>query len=193
MTIHTPQQRVNRALALRLLDPQGIRRWINGSLRGIAEIHIPYRSYRVTVEDRGRRRARYFAIDAASGALDPYEFVNSLEIHPCEVEAHNCYPVRLAENETRSLAVQKLRRLLFSGGSFRLAHPQLVAELIDSELYLPYWVGFYGDEQNVSLKVLNAISETIEGSKVRYLLQAWLQEKPADASAVSDVGAKSPI
>jgi hypothetical protein len=198
MTICTLPQKVNRALALRRLDSVGgfstLRRWLNPPLRGMAEIYLPYRLYKVTVEDRGVRRARYYAIDAASGALDPYEFVNLPEPHEwTEVEARNCYPVRLAENETRSLAVQKLRRLLFSRGFFRLAYPQLTAELINPEFYLPYWVGFYGDEQSVNLKVLNAVRETMEGSKIRHLLQAWLLEKPADASAASDVRAKSSI
>jgi hypothetical protein len=196
MTICSLQHNVNSALALRRLDSSGgfnaVRRWLNPPLRGIAEIYIPYRLYRVTAEDRGVRRARYYAIDAASGALDPYEFANPPEPHEFEVETRNCYPVRLAENETRSLAIQKLRRLLFSGGFFRLAHPQLTAELIHSEFYLPYWVGFYGDEQNVNLKVLNAVRETMEGNKVRHLLQTWLLENPAGASA-SDVSAKSSI
>jgi hypothetical protein len=197
MTIRTLQHKVNRALALRRLDSSGgfnaLQRWFNPPLRGMAEIYVPYRLYKVTVEDRGVRRARYYAIDAASGALDPYEFVNPPEPQEFEVEARNCYPVRLAESETRSLAIQKLRRLLFSRGFFRLAHPQLTAELINPEFYLPYWVGFYGDEQNVNLKVLNAVRETMEGSKIRQLLQAWLLERPADASAAADVRAKSCI
>jgi hypothetical protein len=125
--------------------------------------------------------------------LDPYEFVKSPEAHQCEVEARNCYPVRLAENETRSLAVQKVRRLLFSRGFFRLCDPQLAAALIISELYLPYWVGFYGDEQNVSLQILNSVRETMEGSKIRRLLQTWLLEKPPEVSAACDVRAKSSI
>jgi len=197
MTICTISQRVNRAQALRRLDSaEGLgtlRRWLDGSLRGIAEIYIPYRLYKVTVEDRGVRRAWYYAIDAASGALDPYEFVKPPEPHECEVEARNCYPVRLAENETRNLAIQKLRRLLFSRGFFRLAYPQLAAELIDAEFYMPYWVAFYGDEQSVKLKVLNAVRETMEGSKIRHLLKAWLLEKSADAFAPCDVRAKSSL
>jgi hypothetical protein len=198
MTICTLQHKMTSELALRRLDSSGgfnaVGRWLDGPLRGMAEIYIPYRLYKVTFEDRGVRRAWYYAIDAASGTLDPYEFASLPEPQEwTDVEARNCYPVRLAENETRSLAVQKLRRLLFSRGFFRLASPQLTAELINSEFYLPYWIGFYGDEQNVNLKVLNAVRETMEGSKIRQLLQAWLLERPADASAASDVRAKSCI
>jgi hypothetical protein len=193
MTICILPHKVDRALALRRLDSMGIRRWLSGPLRGIGEIYVPYRLYRVTVEDRSVRRDSYYAIDAASGALDPYEFVNSPVVHESEVEARNCYPIRLAENETRSLAVQKVRRLLFSRGFFRLAYPQLAAALITSELYLPYWVGFYGDEHNVSLQILNSVRETMEGSKVRRLLQTWLLEGPPEVSAAGDVREKSSI
>ena len=195
MTICTLEHKVNRALALRRLNAaggySGVRRWLNGPLRGMAEIYIPYRLYKVAVEDRAVRQARYYAIDAASGALDAYEFVSQPEPQEHEVEARNCYPMRLAENATRSLAVQKLRRVLFAGGFFRLANPQLTVELVNSEFYLPYWVGFYGDEQTVNLKVLSAVRETMEGSKIRHLLQAWLLEKPADATFQCDVRAKS--
>ena len=188
---------MTRALALSRLNSSGkfrvVTRWLNGPLRGVAEIYLPYRLYKVSFEDGGVRRTRYYAIDAASGALDPYEFVNLPKPHEFEVETRNCFPVRLAETETRNLAVQKLRRLLFSRGFFRLSYPQLTAELINPEFYLPYWVGFYGDEQNMNLKVLNAMRETLEGSKIRRLLQAWLLEKPAEASPLSDVPPKNSI
>ena len=45
------------------------------------------------------------------------------------------------------------------------------------EFYIPYWAGFYGDEDNLSLIVLNAVRQTVEGNKVRRLVKTWLLER----------------
>lgn len=181
MRISTLQHKIDRNLALHRLNSGFLRQWFHGPLRGIAEIYIPYRLYKVVLDDRRIQSVRYYAVDAASGTLDPYEFATAPGPHEwTEVAAANYHPVRLAEDETKKLAIEKVRRMFFSHGFFRLANPCLIAELINPEFYLPYWVGFYGEEQNVDLKVLNAVRETMEGSKVPNLLKTWLLEQPAE-------------
>jgi hypothetical protein len=183
MAIRVLKSEMNRDAALRRLSPSSIQRWLSGPLRAVAEIHIPYRLYKITVQDRGSEQVRYYAVDAASGKLDPYEFQALPEAAKwIEVETRNSHPIRLSESDTQKLALEKIRRILFSSGFFRLSHPQIAAELLISEFYLPYWAGFYGDEQNVSLKIINALRQTFEGSKVRHLVKSWLSEKPADDS-----------
>jgi len=44
-------------------------------------------------------------------------------------------------------------------------------------IFIPYWVGFYGDEHNLNLTVLNAVRRTVEGSKARRLVKSWLSER----------------
>jgi hypothetical protein len=180
---------MNRDAALRRLWPSSIQRWLSGPLRAVAEIHIPYRLYKITVQDRGSEQVRYYAVDAASGKLDPYEFQALPEAEKwIEVETRNSHPIRLSESDTQKLALEKIRRILFSSGFFRLSHPQFTTELVISEFYLPYWAGFYGDEQNVSLKVINAVRQTTEGSKVRHLVKSWLSERPANDSCFCAAG-----
>jgi hypothetical protein len=158
-----------------------VRHWLNGSLRGIAEIYIPYRLYKVTLDDRRVQSVRYYAVDAAVGTLDPYEFATAPEANACvELDTRNFHPVRLSESETRKMAVEKVRRLLYSRGFLRLTNPDITAELIKPEFYLPYWAGFYGNGQNISIRVLNAVQETMEGSKLRHLLKTWLLENSAE-------------
>lgn len=162
--------------ALRQLSARaaGLRRWISGPLRGVAEIYLPYRLYRVTVDDRRLRRVHYYAVDAAAGTLDPYEFTNPPA--PDEwmaTETRNFYPA-LDEDQTNKMVTEKVRRSLYSRGFFRIINPNITAELIQSEFYIPYWAGFYGDEQNISITVLNAVRCTVEGNKVRRLVKTWL-------------------
>lgn len=177
MTILSLQRRMSYEEALRQLSARaaGLCRWISGPLHGMAEIYLPYRLYRVTVDDRRLRRVHYYAVDAAAGTLDPYEFTNPPT--PDEwiaAETHNFHPARLDEGQTNKLVTEKARRSLYSRGFFRIINPNITAELIQSEFYIPYWAGFYGDEQNISISVLNAIRCTIEGNKVRRLVKTWL-------------------
>lgn len=162
--------------------------WWGGGLRGIAAIYLPYRLYHVVVHDHASAKARYFAVDGVTGTLDPYEFPAVPEPE-CwtEVATRNCHPIRLKESETKQLAIEKVRRLLFSRGFFRVAHPQITAELIRPEFYIPYWVGFYGNEHDVSIKVINAIRRSLEGNKVRQVVKTWLMEDLSSARALTAV------
>jgi hypothetical protein len=170
--------------ALRKLNARGtlaiLRRCFTGPLRGVAEIYLPYRAYKATVNDRRIQSTFYYAVDAAEGTLDPYEF----DARPrtdawIEIETRNVHPVRLDEDQTRKIVLEKVRRSLYTRGFFRLSHPEITAELIQQELYIPYWAGFYGTGQNVSLAVLNAVRQTAEGGKVRRLVETWLLEHDA--------------
>jgi len=181
MAIQSLQREMGHAEALRKLCPSGplsgLRRWINGPPRGVAEIYIPYCLYRVTIDDRRLQSVRHYAVDATAGTLDPYEFASPSSYTLVEVETRNLLPVRLSEIQTRNLVTEKVRRLLYSRGLFRIVDPKIRAELIKSEFYIPYWAGFYGDEDNLSLIVLNAVRRTVEGNKVCRLVKTWLLER----------------
>ena len=177
MAILSLQRRMSYEEALRQLSARaaGLRRWISGPLRGVAEIYLPYRLYRVTVDDRRLRSVRYYAVDAAAGKLDPYEFANPPALgESIAVETRNFHPAYLDEDQTNKLVTEKVRRLLYSRGFFRVINPNITAELIQSEFYIPYWAGFYGHDQNISITVLNAVRRTVEGNKVRRLVKTWL-------------------
>jgi hypothetical protein len=181
MTISSLQPRIDYETALRKLSPSGtwgtLRRWVAGPLRGVAAIHIPYRLYKISVDDRRFHSVCHYAVDAAAGTLDPYEFATPPEAADyVELETRNFHPVRLDEMQTHKMVTGKVRRLLYSRGFFRMANPTITAELLRAEFYIPYWAGFYGDERNISLTVLNAVRETVEGKKLRALVQAWLAD-----------------
>ena len=162
-------------MALRKLRGSGVDRWLRGPLLGVAEIYVPYRLYKVTLDDRRVQSVRYYAVDAAAGTLDPYEFVALPELEAwVQVQTRNVHPVRLDESETRKLVLERARRLLFRQGFFRLVDPQIRAELIKPEFCIPYWAGFYGSEPSLRVAVLDGVRQTIEGGKARQLVHTWL-------------------
>jgi hypothetical protein len=183
MLIRSLKPVVGHELALRKLSPTGpsgiIRRWMSGELLGLSEIYIPYRLYKVCVDDRSVRTTRCMAVDAVSGNLDPFEFAAPPTPDHCiHMETPNYFPARLSEAETQASAREKVRRLLFSAGFFRLAKPVISSELIQAEFYFPYWAGFYGAAENVQVLMLDAVRGTIEGSKASTSIRSWLLEDP---------------
>lgn len=186
--IRSLQSVIDRELAWRRLSPGGplgiVRRWRTGRLLALGDIYIPYRLYQVKVDDYRVRSTRFVAVDAISGDLDPYEFPESpLPASCAEVETTNYLPVRLEEPDTRTLALEKVRRLLFSAGFFRLVKPAITSAVI-GEFYIPYWAGFYGEVHNVSVLMLNAVRGTVEGSKASNLVKTWLLEHTSDGIAM---------
>ena len=88
MLIRSLQSAVEREQALSKFS----RRWMSGKLLGVADIYIPYRLYKMTLEDRRVRTARLLAIDAISGNLDPFEFSESpLQTRCTDMETRNIF------------------------------------------------------------------------------------------------------
>jgi len=182
MLITSLKSRVNREQASRLLSSSGmsgvLRRRLTGDLVLLADIYIPYRLYKIVCADSKSQSARCYAIDALSGLLDPYQFSEiPVQSELVDIETQNLMPPCLDEGRTRELAIEKARRVIFSRGFFRLAHPRITAELIQPELYIPYWAGFYGSKQNLGIVVLDAVRRTIEGRKVAHAIKAWLLDE----------------
>jgi hypothetical protein len=183
MLIISLKSRVNRKQALRLLSSSGMggafRRWLTGDLVLLADIYIPYRLYKIGCENPKSQSAPcYYAIDALSGLLDPYQFSEiPVQSEFVGIETQNFMSPSLDEGRTRELAIEKARRVIFSRGFFRLAHPRISAELIQPELYIPYWAGFYGSKQDLGIVALDAVRRTIEGRKVAHAIKAWLLDE----------------
>jgi hypothetical protein len=179
MNIYSLESNMPREMALQklaLAGPRGmVRRWLKGNLHALAEVYLPYRLYRVVIEDRRLQSTRFYAIDAATGVLDPYQFASLPDANSfINIETRNCHPLLLGEKQTNQLAIERVRRSLFSGGFFRLNNPLIAADLVQTDFYIPYWAGFYGEEGNLKIAVLNAVRQTHEGSKLRQLIQGWL-------------------
>lgn len=184
MLIRSLQSVVPRELALRRLSPSGVagflRRRTTGKLIGVAEIYMPYRLYKITVNDRGVQATHFLGIDVLTGKLDPFEFTGpDIKDRSVEIETRNHLPLRLPQSEAQAIALAKTRRAMFSRGFFRLAQPSICIETIDSEFYVPYWVGFYGNENNIKVLAIDATRATLEGGKVTECIKSWLAAEPS--------------
>lgn len=150
----------------------------HGPVVSISDLYIPFRLFQVKVVSGNREQAHVFGVDAVRGILDPYEF----SAVPGEgeitlLETRNVLPVTLHAHEAKADVLEKVRRLVFSRGFFRLRDVRFETVEIPGEICVPYWVGFRGQDGQVRISVLDAVRRRAEGAKVRRLIEQWLQSK----------------
>ena len=166
---------VTREEAARALRPGIARRLSDGPLRSFADVYVPYRICRVEITSGGVTRTRFLAFDAAFGTLDPYEFKNVPDdAQTTAVQTRNALPATIDETRAVELLTDKVRRLVFLQGFFKLRDMSIRVEPLPLIVHVPYWIGFYGRGERASIQVLDAVRRTHEGSKMRHVLTNWL-------------------
>jgi hypothetical protein len=165
----TPEQ------ALARLRGGALGRLLGRPLRSVAQVYVPFQLYRVEVHDRARPWTSYFAADAVTGSLDPYQFERPpLERDLLRVETRNHPDPALPESEVARRLRDKLRRIVFQTGFFRVRGLRIEVERIPPDLHVPYWLGFYGEGEAARLRVLDGVRRRLEGAKARTLFEDWL-------------------
>jgi hypothetical protein len=154
---------------------RGLRRFRRSRLRSIAQVYIPYHLFRVEVADGPRRQTSHFALDAAAGTLDLYQFPDgAADLDLVPVRSRNRVNAALSVEEAWPLVACKLQRALFQAGFFRLRDPRLSGQHESVDLHVPYWVAFYEQGPALRLEVLDAVRGCVEGGKARAVVEGWL-------------------
>jgi hypothetical protein len=89
----------------------------------------------------------------------------------------------LNEQQARDLLIERLRRLVFRSGFFRVRNLRIEAEPIKLDLHIPYWIGFSGFSERAHITVIDAVRRRLEGAKVRHFFYGWLANSPAEMQA----------
>jgi len=176
--IRTLKPNVTEKEAMRTFSASGVSAFVwrmrSGPLRKIAAAYVPFRFYRVRYEV-GRTPTRLFALDAVDGSLDLFEFPrvpNDREI--LSVASRNRLTPALSEDRAVELLREKVLRIVFQQGFFKLREPRLDITREHCEIYLPYWLGFYGGGETARCRVLDAVRRRIEGAKASAFFEQWL-------------------
>ena len=178
-TIRSLRSNVTREQAIQAFTASGPASWYwklrSGSLQSIADAYLPFRVYRVRFPVGGAQRTHLFAMDAVDGSLDLFEFpVLPGRAETVVVPTRNHAPLTLSETRSDELLRDKVLRVIFQQGFFKLRSVKLEAERLPGELHLPYWLGFYGSEDCLRCRVMDAVRRRIEGSRASALIEQWL-------------------
>ena len=146
----------------------------SGPLRRIAAVYVPYWLYRVHYNMGHAPHTALFAIDAVNGSLDLFTFPRIPAAEDLvSVHTRNRVAPSLAQPSAEALLRQKVLRVIFQQGFFKVRDLQLEIALQPLELHVPYWLGFYGNAA-ARCRVLNAVRRRMEGGKASALFESWL-------------------
>jgi hypothetical protein len=170
---------VTREQAIRQFSPRGptalFRNLAFGPLRSVAELHIPFRLFRVQINNREMTEERLVALDAVIGTLDLYQFDHPpTDAETIWLETRNHPLPELPDSVAAEQVVAKLRRVLYSRGFFKMRGLQITAVPLQDDLHIPYWLGFRGTDARAHVSVIDAVRRSLEGAKVRRLVETWL-------------------
>jgi hypothetical protein len=178
-TISSFRANVSRQEAVRAFGGSGLDaiywRARRGQLTRVALAYVPFRLYRVQYELGSARHSRVFAMEAVEGTLDLFEFPSApLSDQLQSVETRNFVTPKLAEDRAEALLREKVLRIVFQNGFFRVREPRLRIECLPGDFNLPYWLGFYGSESRLHCRVMDAVRRRMEGGKATALFERWL-------------------
>jgi hypothetical protein len=147
----------------------------NGSLQRIAAAYVPYWVYQVRYVVGKATQTRSFALDAVDGSLDLFEFPRLPGPHELlSIETRNFLRPSLTEARAEELLREKVLRLIFQQGFFKLREPGFAIVREPVALHLPYWLGFYGARGAVRCRVMDAVRRRVEGAKASAFFEQWL-------------------
>jgi hypothetical protein len=178
--IHALKSKVAQSDALQKFsaaDPISLLRNLRlGPLQRLAEVHVPFRLYRVAYTLGREHQSRFFAIDAVEGSLDLFEFrAPPAQDELANIETRNALPAKLRIDQSQELLREKVLRIVFQQGFFKQRDANLKIERIPLDFHLGYWLAFYGT-RTARCRVLDATRNRIEGAKASALFESWLSE-----------------
>jgi hypothetical protein len=174
--IHTLKPNVTQEEAVRAFSGTGVSafywRMRSGPLRRIADAYVPYFLFRVKYAGAP---ARLFAIDAVDGSLDLFEFPRIPdEQDVLALDGRNRLKAALPEERASELLRDKVLRVIFQQGFFKLGDATLEITPVPCELHMPYWLGFHERDGAVRCRVMDAVRRRMEGAKACAFFEHWL-------------------
>jgi hypothetical protein len=179
MAIKSLKSNASRGDAIRAFSSGGFANKLwqmrNGPLQRIADAYVPCRLYQTRYELGGTLQTRWFALDAVAGSLDLLQFPRlpgPQELF--SIETRNFLQPSLTVARGEELLREKVLRLVFQQGFFKLRGRRLAVVREPVELYLPYWLGFHEKRGAIRCRVMDAVRRRIEGAKASAFFEEWL-------------------
>jgi hypothetical protein len=178
-SIRTLKPNVTQEEAVRTFSAPGLSslywRMRSGPLQKIAGAYVPFHLYRVRYELGKAPQTRLFALDAVDGSLDLFEFPRIPDDRELlSIDGRNRLPPGLSDERAVELLREKVLHIIFQQGFFKLRQLRLGITREPCEIYLPYWLGFYGGGETVRCRVMDAVRRRIEGAKASAFFEQWL-------------------
>jgi hypothetical protein len=144
-------------------------------MQRIADVFVPFWIFRARYELGRTIHTRIFALDAVDGSLDLFEFPQVPQSDQLvRLETRNFLRPALSETQAEVHLREKVLRLIFQQGFFKVRDPKIEVVRESLELHVPYWLGFYGHQREVRCRVMDAVRRRMEGAKAAAFFEEWL-------------------
>ncbi len=90
------------------------------------------------------------------------------------LDGGNRLQATLAEERAAELLRDKVLRVIFQQGFFKIRDARLEITPVSCELHLPYWLGFHERDGAVRCRVMDAVRRRMEGAKACAFFEQWL-------------------
>jgi hypothetical protein len=169
---------------------EGLSGWFRQALRGpllkVADLYIPFCPFEAEWTSGATTKRMRVGLDAGWAMLDLYLFEpHTLLTQTISLATRNVVPAGVSEEALQQAVRDKIRRMLFSQGFFRLRNLAITVRPLGTAVYVPYWLGFYARGTEVRVAVLDAVRRRLEGAKARTLVTAWLGSQNPEAKVLS--------
>jgi len=163
-----------------------MRQALRGPLQRVANLYIPFCPFEAEWTSGASTKRMRVGLDAAWASLDLYLFEpETILTQTVSLATRNVVPASVGEDALQQAVRDKIRRMLFSQGFFRLRNLQINVRPTGGVVCVPYWLGLYGRGQEAHLQVLDAVRRRLEGAKARTLVAAWLASHGAENTVLS--------
>jgi hypothetical protein len=173
------KRNVSEQEAVQAFRPAGLfsfyRKFFVGELQRIADAYVPFRLYQINYQFGRASHTRLFAMDDVDGSLDLFEFPRLPEPAALQ-DVHTRNYLRSSFDATRaeSLLREKVLRILFQQGVFKIRDPQLTILPQAEVFFIPYWLAFYQRQGTLRCRVMDAVRRRMEGAKAAAFFEQWL-------------------
>lgn len=148
-----------------------------GRLRLVMDFYVPFRLFRMRLDDGKQTKELLMAVDAVIGGLDPYLF---LEVPRAEefgqIKTARSAPSLVDEQQALKLLGEKLKREAFRKGFFKLGDLSVDGEQT-ANFHVPYWVGIFERNEQAHMEVIDAVRGRLEGGKLREIVTDWFKKQ----------------
>jgi hypothetical protein len=148
---------------------------VHGTLAEVRLLEVPYRLFEVRLENAGRARVQWLAVDAITGALDLYGFDALADVTGGEPSGEaERLPASAPPERLAAVVEDCVRRQVYARGFFQLRGLRIAVADTGRTLAIPYWVGLRRKGRRISVEVLGVWRGRREGARLVDALRPWI-------------------
>jgi len=156
---------INSLQAYNLLSKKNVRWLSKREMIKVELIFLPIYLFSVKlVDNRGRNLSDKISVDGIKGE---FAFFKETDYEASSTDSVNKFNCKLSETEARDIAVREYQRSLFRNNMKTRSDARITDFSRGSFVFYPYWIGYFKRKSAYDFEVIDAVSGSKQGIKMR--------------------------